>query len=152
MEIVYKAAIKLVYETSLIIILELGKTESHFIEIILGKYPFYCHAKKFKEELETVKHSDTYQFLKSEEKELLSLLENLFDQLLKDIGYMNNPDFISTKFKRLIEILGNSNSTQLNEEKKNQRTMVFTETRLIARLLSKLVDDHGNYLFTSIFV
>jgi len=131
MEIVYKAAIKLVYETSLIIILE------------LGKYPFYCHAKKFKEELETVKHSDTYQFLKSEEKELLSLLENLFDQLLKDIGYMNNPDFISTKFKRLIEILGNSNSTQLNEEKKNQRTMVFTETRLIARLLSKLVDDHG---------
>jgi len=60
-----------------------------------------------------VKHSDTYQYFKNEEKELLSLLESLFNKLLIDISYMNNPAFISPKFRKLIEILAETQDTQL---------------------------------------
>lgn len=54
---------------------------------------------------------------------------------------MNNEDYISQKLESLLSILGNS--VRLNEESKEQRTMIFTDTRFVARLVSEYINKRG---------
>jgi len=129
MAIIYKAGKKLLLENSLIILLQ------------LGKYALYKEIEAFKENLHLIKRDEVYMKLHSQEKELFNLLEKLYDSYLNSIKTWNDKSLTSNKVERLMKILGSA--VEASGDSISQKTMIFADTRFIARLLSEKINELG---------
>jgi len=129
MAMIYRAGKKLLLENSLIILLQ------------LGKYALYEEIGAFKENLSLIKMDEAYLKLHNQDKELFSLLERLYEAYFNSIKSWNDKTLVSNKVKRLLEIL--ASSAKSSEDSMSQKTMIFADTRYIARLLSKYINQLG---------